>query len=311
MAYYETPATQSINNSATIEHLMRKGIRAIWKEESTDKAQWKEVYTIMSSDQRTEQDIVMKTLGPARMRAEGAAVEYDSFGEGYVNTITHKGIALGFIVTDFSVKDNLYKAQFSMEARELYASFNLRKEIWAMSIFNNSTNPDNPLGNGQTLLSTAQPTAVGTTFSNTLPIQSDLTEKSIEDIALVAWDMKKQNGEFQRSRLRKLLIPPALQFQAERLLKSSHQVDSANNTISALHSLRTVPEGYTINQYLNSNRSWFGLTTVKTGFVHYQRDPIEFTTHTDPDTHNIKINAKERCSFYCRTPAAVVGCVMP
>jgi hypothetical protein len=49
----------------------------------------------------------------------------------------------------------------------------------------------------------------------------------------------------------KMIIPSALQFTAERLMKSPGRVGTADNDINALKNMGMIPQGYRVNHYCN------------------------------------------------------------
>jgi phage major head subunit gpT-like protein len=83
---------------------------------------------------------------------------------------------------------------------------------------------------------------------------ADLNETSLENavIQIAAWT--DERGLLIAARPRKLVIPPALQFIATRLLETELRVGTADNDINALKNNGSIPEGYTINHYLNRHR---------------------------------------------------------
>ena len=49
----------------------------------------------------------------------------------------------------------------------------------------------------------------------------------------------------------KLIIPSALQFTADRLMKSAGRTGTADNDINAIRNMGMIPEGYVVNHLLN------------------------------------------------------------
>jgi hypothetical protein len=63
----------------------------------------------------------------------------------------------------------------------------------------------------------------------------------------------------------KLVIPTALAFVAERLMKSTLRTGTGDNDINALSSGGYLPQGYTVNQRLTDTDAFFILTDVPDG----------------------------------------------
>jgi hypothetical protein len=54
----------------------------------------------------------------------------------------------------------------------------------------------------------------------------------------------------------KLIIPKELMFTADRIMKSTLRVGTADNDINAIKNNGAIPEGYTINHYLTDTSAW-------------------------------------------------------
>ena len=105
-------------------------------------------------------------------------------------------------------------------------------------------------GDGVSLINASHPTIAGT-FSNTLSTAADLNETSLEQAMIDIAAMTDERGLKIAARGMKLIIPPANQFNAERLLKSQGRVGTADNDINALKNMGMIPQGYRINHYLS------------------------------------------------------------
>jgi hypothetical protein len=106
---------------------------------------------------------------------------------------------------------------------------------------------------------------------------------------------------------RKLIVPPALQFVATRLLETSLRVGTADNDINALKNNGSIPEGYTVNNYLTDTNAWFLCTDVPNGLKHFIRSPLENKMDGDFDTGNVRYKARERYSFGWSDPLGMFG----
>jgi len=90
-----------------------------------------------------------------------------------------------------------------------------------------------------------------------------------------------------------LIIPTALSYDAQRILKSTLRVDSANNDINALNSMGVVPDVF-VNNYFTDNDAWFLRTNCSNALCWFNRENVEFTNDSDYDTDNIKHKAYMR-----------------
>ena len=95
----------------------------------------------------------------------------------------------------------------------------------------------------------------------------------------------------------KLIIPSALQFTAERLMKSTQRVGTADNDINAVRNMGMIPQGYTVNHYLTDTDAFFIKTDVPNGLKHFVRAPMKTAMEGDFTTGNVRYKARERYSF--------------
>ena len=72
----------------------------------------------------------------------------------------------------------------------------------------------------------------------------------------------------------KLIIPPQLQFVADRLLESTMRVGTADNDINAIRNMGMLPEGYTVNHFLTDPDAFFIKTDAPNGFKHFERSAM-------------------------------------
>ena len=105
----------------------------------------------------------------------------------------------------------------------------------------------------------------------------------------------------------KLIVPPQLQFVADRLLETPGRVGTADNDINAIRNMGLLPEGYAVNHFLTDTDAFFILTDCPDGFKHFERTPITTSMEGDFDTGNVRYKARERYSFGFSNPRCVFG----
>jgi hypothetical protein len=130
--------------------------------------------------------------------------------------------------------------------------------------------------------------------SNELGTAADFSEASLEDILIQIAKAKNARGLQIALMPQKLIIPPALMFEAQRVLKSELRVGTAENDINAIRSMGILPGGFVVNHYLSDEDAWFVKTNAPDSLKSYQRKAIEFTKDSDFDTDNAKAKAYER-----------------
>jgi len=85
----------------------------------------------------------------------------------------------------------------------------------------------------------------------------------------------------------KLIIPPALQFVADRLLESTLRPGTSDNDVNAMKNMGMLPEGYTINHFLTDTDAFFIKTDAPNGFKYFERIPLSTSMEADFDTGNM------------------------
>jgi hypothetical protein len=149
-------------------------------------------------------------------------------------------------------------------------------------------------GDGVVLLSAAHPTASGSQ-SNILSTAAALSEAALEDLCIQT--MNAQNSRGLRISLRptRLIVSTANAFEAERILRSTLQNDTANNAVNALRSTGAVPT-FSVSHYFTNANFWFLRTNAPNGMRWMNREEVSFTKDTDFDTDNAKAKAYMRFS---------------
>jgi hypothetical protein len=97
---------------------------------------------------------------------------------------------------------------------------------------------------------------------------------------------------------RKLAVPRQLVFEAERILRSQLQANTANNALNALRSTGMFPDGIVVNHYLTDPDAFFAVTNCPEGLIYQERKPMDgLEQDNDFDTYNAKAKAAERYVF--------------
>jgi len=181
------------------------------------------------------------------------------------------------------------------------------KQTKAAAVLNNGWTAGYTGGDGVVLFSTAHPLVSGGTNSNTPAVQADLNETSLEAAVIQIAGWTDERGLLIAAKPRKLIVPPALQFVATRLLETEKRVGTADNDVNAIVSNGSIPEGYTVNHWLTDTDGWFLTTDVPNGMKHFVRSAMSTSMDGDFDTGNVRYKARERYSFGWSDPLGVFG----
>lgn len=294
-------------NRAQIRELLLPGLAGIQGKYPEIPARYRDFLSTGNSKMAVERFVEARYTGLAQLKVEGGPTTFDNAaGQRFVYNLEHRSVGLGFSITREALDDNLYKDSFNPQSMGLLESFAQTKDIFAATLLNTGQTY-NPMigGDGQPLFSTAHPIDNGT-YANTPTVPLDLNESAVESSLNQIRTFPDQAGLLALLRGRKLVVPVALQWVAERLTKTELRTGTANNDISAIVSTGALPEGYVVNEFLTSNFAWFILTNVM-GLVYYDRVGFEMDLQVDPTTGNLLVIGYERYGIGYRNPRAVYG----
>jgi hypothetical protein len=273
------------------------GVKAWWgRSYNEHPLEYPDLFESDSSEKSYEEDVQVTGFGLAPQKSEGGAISFDSETQGYTTRYTHIAYALGYIVTYEELRDNLYEVVSKRRSGALAFSMRQTKETVAANVYNRGFNSSFTFGDGKELLATDHPTLSGDQ-SNELAVAADLSEASLEDLIVQIMGATNDRGLKISLMPKSLIVPRQLWFEANRILKSTLQNDTANNAINVLKATNALPGGIKMNHYLTDADAWFLRTNVPRGMLYYEREGVSFDQDNDFDTKNAKAASYFRCSF--------------
>jgi|TARA_A100000171_G_scaffold42905_1_gene44584 hypothetical protein len=267
----------------------------------------KEIFDQESSERSFEEEVKLSGFSAAPVKDEGAAISYDNAQEAWSARYNHETIALGFSITEEAMEDNLYDSLSSRYTKALARAMAYTKQVKGAAVLNNGFNSSYVGGDGVELFSTAHPLVSGGTNSNEPSVNVDLNETSLEAAIIQIAGWTDERGLLIASRPLKMVVPPALQFVATRLLETELRTATADNDINAVRSMGAIPQGYTVNHFLTDTDAWFLKTDVPNGMKYFVRTPMQTSMDGDFDTGNARYKARERYSFGWSDPLGMWG----
>ncbi len=296
-------------NTGTHPKLLWPGVKAIWGQiYDAHPVEYTDLYEIDESEKAYEQDVQVTGFGLAPVKGQGAPIQYDSEEQGWVTTYTHIAYALGFAVTHEELKDNQYKEVATRRAKANAFSMSQTIENVAAFLYNNAFNstyystPD-----GQPIISAAHVGAAGAVFSNALTPGADLSEAALEDMGIQIMRATQDRGLLISVMPTSLHISPFEWFNANRILKSILQSDTANNNINVLRATNAFPGGIKMNHFFTSNNAWFVRTNIPNGAKFYWREKPQFDQDNDFNTKNALAASYMRFSMGITDPRGLYG----
>ena len=234
---------------------------------------WRDIFSIKTSDRKFERVMSVTGMQDVPEKGEGAPYTTDLITPGWTKDFIHTEFGMMFEVTETALEDDQYD-QLSQYARWMMLSARIVEEKRAALLFNNGytteLSPD-----GVSIFNSAHVLKAGSNGRNQLSTAADLSATSLETALIdLQTETKDEAGHLVAPiNSLTLYIPPALEFVAERILKSTLRPGVADNDVNAL---KRRTWNIVINPYLTDTDAWFVLASNKNqhGFLSYTRVPM-------------------------------------
>jgi len=281
--------------------------RVFFQEYMMEPERFSEVFTVESSNKAWEDAMKVSGLGALATKAEGEPISYSDPVSGAVKRVVHSTYALGFRVTMEMRQDDQFGIMSRMPS-DLGFSTRAHREQLAWSVLNNGGTSTTGTLDGLALFSTAHPylksqgTDSDTVQANDLSPAVSLSVAGLESIKQTARTVRDESGRFtpQRGELKHLIIPPALEDEAQRLLESEFEPYTSDNQINTMKSSRSgmAPK---VVPYLTDAETWFVAADKRNhGLKFYNRIEPETDQGMDFDTRDQKFVTFYRASACAR-----------
>jgi hypothetical protein len=271
------------------------------------------LFDVEQSRKNFEELVSMAGLGLFRQKPEGQGIQYDDMRQGAVTRAYNLTYASGYIITEEMLEDNQYPQDLNKlgkdAGRDLGEKALKTIETLAANVYNRAFNNAYTFGDGVTLLNSAHPEAKGLSFSNIPTVGADMSEVSLEQANIDIKRYKDAAGTIISLKGESLIVPPELEFEANRILESVLQNNSNTNALNALKATGAFPKGIIVNPYLTDAKAWFIRTNVTSGkgLVAFERIKPEVKPDNDFDTGNAKFKCRFRMSFTNGDPRSIYG----
>ena len=286
-------------NTGSHPKLLWPGLHTTWGQIYNEYGEeYVHLVDIYDSTKAYEQDYQVTGFGLAQQKAQGSPGYFDSEIGGIVTTYNHIAYTLGFIVTYEEEADNQYKEVAERRLKRNAISMKQTVENIVANMYNNAFNNSAPylFGDGQPMISASHPFVTGGTGSNALTPAADLSEAAIEDLTIQIMQTTDDRGLRFSFMPQSLHIAPAEWYNANRILKSVLQSDTANNNLNILRAEGVFPKGIQLNHYFTSPHAWFIRTNCPNGPTMFWRNRPDLKMDNDFDTYNHKYLSYMRLS---------------
>jgi|ERR1019366_1851403 hypothetical protein len=258
---------------------------------------WSKWYDVSDSTRAFEQFTIAGELGLAAKIQEGQQVYFDGTQEGNSHIVSHIEYGTGVVITQNAVDDAQSGEILKTKGEYLRNAMQKTLEVAAHAKLNNATSTSSPYtgGNAEALASTTHTSLAGNQ-SNVVTGNAPLSEAAIEQACIQVKQTLTNRGLKANVMPTMLVVPDALEFEAERILGSEQRVGTADNDLNALKSLGKLPGGYLVDTYLTSSTAWFIKTDAPEGLKFFWRRKMAVDSMNESDKRIAKFFSTMRFS---------------
>lgn len=254
----------------------------------------------MTTDGPFEEMTGYTGIGLAQRREEFQQVAIDVPKQNYTKRINVVSYAIMIPVSDealrFLRKGKMPLRTFLKPSQLVAESIAETKEILASDVFGNAFDTNFTGVDGQPLVSASHKLGRGGTASNYIGNVS-LSQEGIEAALIQGRKMPNEvglpTGVGDEEKI--LVTNEDLGFDLERILESTLQSDTANNTKNVLKGKKIRPQQ---NRYLPSASNWFMVNTgIKDGLIELVETDADLRDFGDEKTHSMYFEAYMMLAF--------------
>lgn len=239
----------------------------------------------VSIDTKFKRYVTSAPFGDIPEKPEGNPYSYDIIQQAYTKDVTPLEFGMGFRVTETAEEDDQYD---ELKKKAKYLTFSARQveDKRAADVFNNGFSTV-LTADAVALFSASHLLKRGGTAKNTLSTAADLSITSLGQAFIdLATDTKIESGQLGMPPTEYLLmVPPASEFIAHRVVKTSGLPGSADNDINPVKASRSIT--VVVNPFLTDTDAWFLIpsSSERHENLYIERRPITLQPpDTDPDT---------------------------
>lgn len=258
--------------------------------------EYTEVFATKTGIQRaSHEEPVLYKFGLAAQKGQGDVIQYDDAGTAGNAKYVYAVYSLAFSITEELLEDGDHMGILNTLTEGLAYSMNYTKELSGANVFNNGFNSAIVGYDNQPLFSTQHVNGIAGVQSNTLPNPTPLSQAGLEQLLVNMRKAKDGRNLIISLKAEKLIVPPDLIFQAERLLNTVLQSGTTNNDLNAVKSLYGLKAKQLTR--LSSPYNWFIKSDSPRGLMYLDRRPINTQSMGDFDTGNMRYRSTMRYAF--------------
>jgi hypothetical protein len=256
-----------------------------------------EFMNVMTSTRAFEEIKSVTGVGAAVLKSEGEALAAVDMMNGFTQRLTYASYGLIMHMSREFVNDDQYAPKLAEQVGGEFAkSMKHSEELLSHSVLNDGfstvsgaaanlyQNPD-----AVALFSASHVLKGGGTFSNKLSTAADLSQLSLETLIVQLRNYTNDVGQRIGVEPVKLLVNPADEFNAKRLLNSVLESGSPNNDVNVLSGMLQL----VVDPYLTDTDAYFittSLNTKENGLIFMRRQEAQIDQDVEFTTKNARIS---------------------
>ena len=276
---------------AVVEPILNEVFDGVYNQRKDEYLQVFKVRTGIPRDRHEEP--VLFGFGAAPELPEGMPVTYQAGGTLWMKEYLYKRYGLAFALTSTLIEDGDHIRIGSTYSEHLAQSLIETKETLCANVLNNAFSSSYTGGDGVALASASHPLAVGT--ASNLLTAAAMSQTSVEQALIsIRSNGVDNNGKKIHLDPATIVVPPALEFQAEVITQSVLRTGTANNDLNAVKSRKYLNKVAVITR-LTSSTAWFvNIDNVPKGLSVLMRSPLKKSMEGDFETDSYRYKAIER-----------------
>ena len=298
---------RSTDFRAVVEPILNEVFDGVYQQRDDE---WKGFTTQITGIPRNyHEEVMLFGMNTAPEMPDGTPVSYDQGGTLFITRFIYKIYGLAYALTKVLMEDGDHIRIGSTFSKHLAQSMIETKETLCANLLNFAFTPGYVGGDGVTLINSAHPISQGRTFSNQLSTAAAMSQTSVEQMLIQVRSAVDNNGKRIRLKAEQLIVPPALEFQAEVILKSVLRSGTADNDLNPIKSTGMLPNGAHVVTRLSSSKAWWIQTNAENGLMLVMRRPLERSSEGDFETDSMRYKASERYATGWHDPRNVFGTI--
>jgi hypothetical protein len=298
---------RSTDFRAVVEPILNEVFDGVYQQRDDE---WKGFTTQITGIPRNyHEEVMLFGMNTAPEMPDGTPVSYDQGGTLFITRFIYKIYGLAYALTKVLMEDGDHIRIGSTFSKHLAQSMIETKETLCANLLNFAFTAGYVGGDGVTLINSAHPISQGRSFSNQLSTAAAMSQTSVEQMLIQIRSAVDNNGKRIRLKAEQLIVPPALEFQAEVILKSVLRSGSADNDLNPIKSTGMLPNGAHVVTRLSSSKAWWIQTNAENGLMLVMRRPLERSSEGDFETDSMRYKASERYATGWHDPRNVYGTI--